>query len=119
MNSEIKYLSTTRNPMNSNNAAYLATIDDHRRIWGITSGNTYSFYIINGDEIHDVHLTPEATEALRIIIERLQSDSSFIGYSTKISTQAHSPKKKTPVATKKAGSNRKIKRPSLAKKKKK
>jgi len=104
------------NPMNS--PAYLATIDEYRRIWGLYNKGICSFFIVKGDAVIDFHLTPEATEALRLVIERLQNEMTTLGY-MKISTGAYSPVQKTPLATKKAGNKRKTKRPSLAKKKKK
>lgn len=119
MNKELNYLKTLRNPMNSDSMAYLASIDDHRRIWGqYRHGFGCSFYIVNGDMVTELHLTAEGTEALRLVIEKLQNEMSMLGYVHTISTQAHSPKKKTPTGAKKAGSKRKTKkRPSLAKKK--
>lgn len=111
---ETKYLATLRNPMNSDSPAYLATIDDHRRIWGqYHKGYGCSFYIINGDIITDLHLTEEATIALHLVLEGLYKKIS------QSSIQVKSPKKKTPVVTKKAGNKRTTKkRPSLAKKSK-
>lgn len=104
--------------MNSDSIAYMASIDDSRRVWGqYRHGFGCSFYIVNGDMVTELHLTIEGTEALRLVIEKLQSEILSIGY-MKISTQAHSPNKKNPTVAKKAGNNRKTKRPSLAKKKK-
>ena len=55
------------NPMNS--PAYLATIDEHRRIWGLYNKGVCSFFLVKGDSVRDFHLTLEATVALRLVIE--------------------------------------------------
>lgn len=102
-------------PMNS--PAYLAIIDEHRRVWGLYNQGFCSFVIFKEDSITDIHLTIDATEALRLVIEKLQSEMTTLGY-MKISTQALSLNTKTSLVAKKAGNRRKTKRPSLAKKKK-
>jgi hypothetical protein len=100
-----------------NSPAYLATIDEHRRVWGLYNKGVCSFFIIKGEKVMDFHLTLEAVEALRLVIEKLQNEMTTLGY-MKISTGTYSPVKKTPLTAKKAGKKRKTKRPSLAKKKK-
>jgi len=101
-----------------NSPAYLATIDKYRRIWGLYNNGICSLFIINGDIVTDFHLTPEAIEALRLVIEKLQNEMTTLDY-MKISTGSYNPVQKTPLATKRAGNKRKTKRPSLVKKKKK
>lgn len=107
-----------------NETAFIASIDENRRVWGqYRHGFGCSFYIVNGDLVTELHLTVEGTEALRLVIEKLQNDASTLNYfhtTRTISTQGKSPKKKTLVSSKKAGLNKKTKkRPSLVKKKKK
>ena len=114
---EISYLKTIRNPMTSN-PAYMAIIDDNRRIWGQFHGHGCSFYFVSGNNITDLHLTAEAVEALRVIVEKLQNEMAFQNYAYTISTQGHAPKKKTLTNAKKAGCGKKMKkRPSIKKKK--
>ena len=117
MKKQMKHLKTIRNSMGEK-LIYHAKIDDTRSVWGKYShGFGFSFYFIKNEFLTDVHLTTEAAEALRLIIEKLQNETTTLGY-MKISTSAHSPNKKAPLTAKKAGSKRKTKRPSLAKKKK-
>jgi hypothetical protein len=52
-----------------NSPAYLATIDEHRRIWGLYNKGVCSFFLVKGDSVRDFHLTLEATVALRLVIE--------------------------------------------------
>jgi len=118
MKKEAKYLKTIRNPM-SNNPAFLAEIDNDRRIWGMWNNKSLSFYFISNDVITDLHLTIEAAEALRLVIEKLQNEMAFQNYAHTFSTQGIAPKKKALVSTKKAGLGKKTKKqPSLKKKKK-
>lgn len=101
--------------------AYLAELDGDRRIWGVflEEIDTCSFYFIKDNTITDLHLTIEAVEGLRAIIEKLQIELALQNYSHVISTQGISPKKKPLAASKKAGSSKKTKKQPSAKKKKK
>lgn len=118
MKKENNYLKTVRNPMGKN-PAYLAKIDHNRRIWAIFNGQCLSFYFVNDDVITDLHLTIEATEALRLVIEKIQNEMAFQNYAHTISTQGIAPKKKTLATSKKAGCGKTMKkRPSVKKKKK-
>ena len=84
--------------------------------WRDPSSGAYRFTFFNGEDYTPLDLSPQAAYYVWAFIGCEHPDASINFQS---STQARSPKKKTPTAIKKAGGKRSTKkRPSLAKKSK-